>query len=340
MGVNLSEIVPSHEISMDSLNGKILAVDAMNTLYQFLTVIRQPDGTPLKDSRGNITSHLSGLFYRTINWMEKGIKPVFIFDGIPPDLKKKENLERKERREKAYEEYLKLKEEGKLKEAFVKAIQSAKLTEEMVDSAKELLEAMGLPYIQAISEGEAQAAYMNRINKVQGVISQDYDSLIFRGKTLIKNLSIVGKRKVPKKDLYVEIKPEKIELDEVLNYLNINHEKLIWIAILVGTDYNPGGIKGIGPKKALELVKKFNSFEELMENVEWEHENDPYEILNFFKNPPVRDENFEFKSPDPDRIIKVLVEKHDFSEERVKSYCEKLLNLRKSRQSSLFGFSR
>ncbi|PSH01115.1 MAG: flap structure-specific endonuclease, partial [Nanohaloarchaea archaeon QH_8_44_6] len=159
MGVDLGELVESEDIDFADLNDKEIAIDAMNTLYQFLSIIRQRDGTPLKDSDGNITSHLSGLFYRNINLLEENIRPVFVFDGEMPDLKEKESSKRRKKREEARKEWKKLKEEGKVSEAYSKATQSSKLTGDMIEEAKKLLEAMGIPYIQAPSEGEAQAAF-------------------------------------------------------------------------------------------------------------------------------------------------------------------------------------
>ena len=278
MGTDLSEIVESEEISFDHLFNKKLAIDTFNVLYQFLSIIRQRDGTPLKDSKGRITSHLSGLFYRTSNWVEKGIQPVFIYDGKAPDLKSGEAAERRKRREKAEEEWKKLKEEGKLKKAYTKATQSSKLDEDMIKESKKLLNKMGIPYIQAPSEGEAQASWMNRKGKVYAVGSQDYDAIIFNCKRLVKNLGVTGKRKIQGKQAYKKVVPEEIVTQKVLDDLDLPHEKLIWISILIGTDFNPGGINGVGPKTALKLVRKYESFDDLLEDdkVKWENEKDPY----------------------------------------------------------------
>lgn len=341
MGTDLSEIVESKEISFDHLLNKKLAVDAFNVLYQFLSIIRQRDGTPLKDSEGRVTSHLSGMFYRTSNWMEKGIKPIFVFDGEAPELKSGESAERRKRRENARKEWKKLKEEGKLKKAYTKATQSSKLNEDMIKEAKELLDSMGIPYIQAPSEGEAQAAWMNREGKVYAVGSQDYDALVFNCKRLVKNLGITGKRKVQGKDVYKKVVPELLETEKVLEDLGIKHEKLIWISILIGTDFNPGGIKGIGPKTALDLIKKYDSFDSLLgdDKVEWEHENSPEKILKFLKEPPIDKEvSFRFENPDEDKIRDFLCEKHDFSEKRVNSSLEKLISSMKESQSDLGSY--
>lgn len=342
MGVDLGELVEREEIDFADLNDKEIAIDAMNTLYQFLSIIRQRDGTPLKDSDGNITSHLSGLFYRNINLLEENIRPVFVFDGAMPDLKQKESSKRRKKREEARKEWKKLQEEGKISEAYSKATQSSKIDSEMIEEAKDLLEAMGLPYIDAPSEGEAQAAYMSTDDypgDIYAVGSQDWDCLLFGADTMVKNLTTRKTRKTSgggKK----EISTERIQLDNVLEQLDVSHEKLIWMGILMGTDFNPDGIHGIGPKTALKLVKKYESFEELLEDekVEWESENDPYIILEFFLSPPVEDIDYSFEEPNPDKIREVLVDRHDFSEDRVNSGIKKLEKALESRQSGLESF--
>lgn len=338
MGVDLGELVEREEISFADLNDKEIAIDAMNTLYQFLSIIRQRDGTPLKDSSGNVTSHLSGLFYRNINLLENNIRPVYVFDGEMPDLKQKESSKRRKKREEARKEWKKLKEEGKISEAYSKATQSSKLTGDMVEEAEKLLEAMGLPFIKAPSEGEAQAAYMSR-ESVYAVGSQDWDCLLFGAERMVKNLTTRKTRKTSSGGKK-QISTERIELESVLEQLGVSREKLVWMGVLMGTDFNPDGVKGIGPKTALKLVKKYESLDKLLEDekVEWESENDPYRIVEFFMEPPVKNVEFEFGEPDRERIKELLVDKHDFSEDRVVSGIEKLEDALEARQSGLGSF--
>ncbi|MFB6199850.1 MAG: flap endonuclease-1 [Candidatus Nanohaloarchaea archaeon] len=338
MGVDLGELVEREEISFADLNDKEIAIDAMNTLYQFLSIIRQRDGTPLKDSSGNVTSHLSGLFYRNINLLENNIRPVYVFDGEMPDLKQKESSKRRKKREEARKEWKKLKEEGKISEAYSKATQSSKLTGDMVEEAEKLLEAMGLPFIKAPSEGEAQAAYMSG-ESVYAVGSQDWDCLLFGAERMVKNLTTRKTRKTSSGGKK-QISTERIELESVLEQLGVSREKLVWMGVLMGTDFNPDGVKGIGPKTALKLVKKYESLDKLLEDgkVEWESDNDPYRIVEFFMEPPVKNVEFEFGEPDRERIKELLVDKHDFSEDRVVSGIEKLEDALEARQSGLGSF--
>ncbi len=331
MGVNLREIIPADAKivieDLRSLRGKVVVIDGYNALYQFLTAIRQPDGTPLMDSQGRITSHLSGLFYRTINIMENGIKPVYVFDGKPPELKAQEIAKRRKVREDAAKKYEEALAKGDLEAARRYAMIAAKLTDEMVNDAKKLLDAMGIPWIQAPAEGEAQAAYIVQRGDAWASASQDYDSLLFGSPRLIRNLTITGKRKLPRKNVYIEIKPELIELDKLLKILRITRQQLIDIAILIGTDYNPDGIKGIGPKTALQLIKNYKSLEKLPkaylggESLEY-----LLKIREYFLNPPVvKDYKIEWREPNKEEIFKVLVEEHDFNPDRVNNAYQRLV---------------
>lgn len=330
MGVNLKEIIPAEAKTviedLRALRGKIIVIDGYNALYQFLTAIRQPDGTPLMDSQGRITSHLSGLFYRTINIMENGIKPAYVFDGKPPELKAKEIERRRKIREDAAKKYEEALRRGDIEAARRYAMMSAKLTDEMVEDAKKLLDAMGIPWIQAPEEGEAQAAYIVQKGDAWASASQDYDSLLFGSPRLVRNLTITGKRKLPRKDIYIEIKPELIELEKLLNALRITREQLIDIAILIGTDYNPDGVKGIGPKKALQFIKTYGSLEKIPKAyLGGEDIEKLVEIRKCFLNPSITKEyKLEWKEPDKEKIFEILVEEHDFNPDRVKNAYERL----------------
>ncbi|MHA1583566.1 MAG: flap endonuclease-1 [Candidatus Baldrarchaeia archaeon] len=326
MGVNLRGIVKAKEITLMDLRGKAISIDAYNALYQFLAIIRQPDGTPLKDSQGRITSHLSGLLYRTVNLVENGIKPVYVFDGKPPELKAMEIERRKTVKEEAVKKYEEALARGDLEVARMYAQATSVLTENMVNQAKKLLDLMGIPYVQAPSEGEAQAAYMAKKGDVFACGSQDYDSLLFGAPRLVRNISITGRRKLPRKNVYIEVKPELIVLDEVLKDLGISREQLIDIAILVGTDYNPEGIKGIGPKKALTLIKQYGSLEKALKHIPGaSFPVDPKEIKEIFLKPQVTDSyEVKWRQPDIEGVVKFLCGEHDFSESRVRKAVEKI----------------
>ena len=329
MGVKLRDIIPPEameRISLEALAGKAIALDAYNILYQFITIIRGPDGRPLMDRRGRITSHLSGVFFRTINFMKLGIKPIFVYDGRPPELKMKTVEKREERRAEAAKLYEMALAEGRIEEAQKYAKQAATLNEFIVESSKRLLKLMGVPIVQAPSEGEAQAAYIVKRGDAYASGSQDFDSLLFGSPRLVRNLSIVGRRKLPGRKEYVEVEPEIIYLDKLLDSLGITREQLIDIGILVGTDYCEG-VKGVGPKTALKLVKEYGSAEKALKALGKSLERDPAEIRELFLKPSVTEE-FEvvWSEPDYDGIKSMLCYEHDFSENRV----EKALNELKS----------
>jgi len=279
MGVNLGDLVPKTKVDLKNLSGKIVAIDAYNALYQFLSIIRQPDGTPLKDRSGRITSHLSGLFYRTCNLLELGIKPIYIFDGVPPEMKEAEIRRRAKIKEEAQVRYERALREGRIEEARMYAQMTSRLKDYMAEDSKTLLTRMGVPWIQAPSEGEAQAAHLAKKGDADYCASQDFDSLLFGAPFLLRNLTISGRRKLPRKNVYIEITPEIIEMSRVLKELGITREQLVDIGILVGTDFNPEGIKGIGPKTALRLIKKYGTLEEALKNIKnAEFPVDPKEI--------------------------------------------------------------
>jgi flap endonuclease-1 len=291
-------------------------------LFQFLSIIRLRTGEPLRDRKGRITSHLSGIFYRTANLLEAGIKPVYVFDGTPPDFKMATVVEREEIRKEAERKWKEALAAGREEEARMYAQAATRLSDQMVEDSKQLLASMGIPTVQAPSEGEAQIAYMVQRGHVWAGASQDWDSLLFGSTRLVRNLSITGKRKLPRKEVYIEVKPEVVELKSVLNTLGLNREQLITLGMLIGTDYNPG-IKGVGPKTALTLVKEHRTLQKVLQAIEWQGETDPKEIFQFFLNPPVTKEyELEWKPPNPEKIVHFMVKEHDFSQERV----EKVVN--------------
>jgi flap endonuclease-1 len=200
----------------------------------------------------------------------------------------------------------------------------------MVENSKELLKYMGLPYIQAPSEGEAQCAYICKQKKVFATASQDFDSLLFGSPKLIRNLSITGKRKLPGKNVYIDVNPEIIDLEKILKELKINKNQLIIMGILIGTDYNPG-IKGIGPKKALNLIRKEKTLKNILKKIEWNSNISAEKIFKFYQKPPVKNFKIEFKNLQEEKIKKFLIHEYEFSPERI----EKVIKNLKGKEQSL-----
>ena len=338
MGVNLDPVLVKHKTAIKDFSGNLVSVDAYNMLYQFLSGIRQQDGTPLMDLSGNITSHLSGLFYRTVALMEEGLKPVYVFDGKPSPLKLRTLQERKLMREKN-----ELDLETAIAEQDVERIARLKrsinrITRDMVEEGKMLLEAMGLPFVQAPSEGEAQASVMSAESQVQAVISQDYDCMLFGARKVLRNFTIYGRRRVSSRNIYVSVEPEYIDLQENLRNMGISREQLIDMAILIGTDFNDG-IRGIGPKTALTYLKKYGDIHGVLKEKNLDVP-DLDAIREIFLKPEVIHEpKIAFRMPDNEKIMSILVEKHNFSVNRVSPYIEKLKQfMEKGTQSSLDSY--
>jgi flap endonuclease-1 len=332
MGVDLGELLPRRRIKIKDLGGRWVAVDAFNTLYQFLAIIRQKDGTPLMDSSGNVTSHLSGLLYRTTNLIEEGVKVAFVFDGEPPSFKQQTLGQRAQIRDKAEADWEEARAAGV--DGFKYAQASSRINSEILQDGRRLIEAMGLPIIMAPSEGEAQAAHMAARGDVDFAGSQDYDSLLFGAPKVVRNLAITGKRKLPRKNIYVDVEPETIDLDEALALLGISHKQLVEMGIMCGTDYNPGLMR-VGPKTALKLIREKGDLEAILAEQETEIENFA-EIREFFLHPKVtEDYSIKIRKPRVDEIVSFLVEERDFDQERVEKTARRLEEVYRSGQSTL-----
>ncbi len=337
MGLQIGDIIPRKEVNLAELKGKVIAVDAFNALYQFLSSIRQADGTPLMDAQGKVTSHLSGLFYRNVSLLVDGIKLIYVFDGEYHELKKKTHDIRNASKEEAKIKYEQAVDEEDIEAMGKYARGLSKLTPEMINESKELLMAMGIAVFQAPGEGEMQCAEFVKMGEAYAIGSQDYDALAVGGNRLIQNLTLAKTRKTKAGNIFIA--PEMIEHDRILNELGIDSDQLISLAILVGTDFNPGGVRGIGPKKALALVreKKYpvQIFRELEEqgrlDFDWKV------VFEIFKKPNVKREKIDFPKMDVVKIKEILVTRHNFSLERVENQLAKLGEAKKqSAQKTLF----
>ncbi len=368
MGIDLGDVVIKRPTSLTALAGKRVAIDAWNILYQFLASIRQPDGTPLMDAQGRITSHLSGLLSRTANLVEAGIKPVFVFDGEPHPLKRETLADRSERKQKAQAGLVAAQadrdaavasgdEEGAdaaEERMRTKAQQTSRLTIPMVEEAQALLRGLGIPVVQAPGEGEAQASWMAQSGAVDAAVSQDFDALLFGAPTLVRNLATGGRRKLPGKQVWVEVEPEEIPLAASLAQLGLTREQLVDCALLVGTDFHPG-VKGIGAKKAVALVQKNGTLEALLDRlaanpssadsaveraIVEQHEAlaDREEVRRIFLASPHADVgDLSLKAPDDAAVNELLVRSHGFAPDRVAGSLAKFGAARGKRaQTTLF----
>lgn len=336
MGLDLKPLVKSSPITISELSGKVIAIDAYNTIYQFLATIRGITGELLTNNNGEVTSHLSGLFYRNVNLLAENIKLIYIFDGKPSPLKSKEIDRRRQVKQDALNKYQEAITAGRFEDARKYGQATSVLTDKMVEESKMILALLGIPYIQAPSEGEAAAAQLTQSNIAFACASQDYDSLLFGAKRLIRNLAISGKRKVPNRNVYVDIEPEIIEQQQLLNETGLNLEQLVDIGILIGTDFNPGGIPGIGPKTALKLVREHNKLEKI-EKIEASLANIPYKEIRevFLKQEAPKINGIEFNEINYDALVNFLCTEKNFSVARVNTSLDKVKKSITNRNQSL-----
>jgi flap endonuclease-1 len=317
VGVVLTPIIDRQQISLEQLRHRVLAVDGHAELYQFLALIRLPDGTPLRDANERITSHLSGLFFRTTRLIaEYGIRPLFVFDGPPHVLKAGTLEERRTIRRRYEEQQAAALARGDFAEAYSKATMTSRLTREMVAEARELLHLLGIPTIQAPGEGEAQAAHMARRGDVWAAASKDYDTLLFGAPRLVRFLTISGKEFLPSQGTFRPIVPEVIELQRQLDAWQITREQFVDLAILLGTDFNEG-VKGIGPKKGLRLLRQYGRLEAMPGAVR-EAAGDVDEVRRIYLAPSVTDSySVDFSAPDRNGVVDFLCGQRQFSRDRV-----------------------
>lgn len=322
MGVKLKDIVEPETINFKDLEGRVVSIDAFNTLYQFLSTIRQRDGRPLTDENGNITSHLSGILYRNSSMVEKGIKPIYIFDGKAPELKSETQAKRREVRDEAEQIFKEALKEGDTEKARKYAMRSSKLSPEIIESSKKLLTCMGIPYVEAKGEGEAQAAYLVANGDAYAVASQDYDCLLFGAKRIVRNLAVSSNLG----------NLEYYQLDKVLKQLNVTKEQLVEMGILIGTDFCEG-LKGVGAKTALKLAHN-GQLKEKLDELQSQSTHDLDEVKDIFLKHNVNtDYKIKWNKPDKDKIIEFLCFEHGFSQDRVSKASDKLKNLSSSQGS-------
>jgi flap endonuclease-1 len=337
MGVAIGKLIENckEKFNLDSsLKNKQFGVDAYNVLYQFVTTIRGIDGMPLKNEQGKITSHLNGIFYRMLTLLSTGAEFVFVFDGKSNKLKEKTKQERRERRTIAKEKLEFAIDQGHIENMHKYSIQSATIDENIIEESKELLNAMGISYINAPSEAEAQISYLTSKGIFDYTVSSDYDCLLFNSPNLVRNLTASGKKKVPYKNIYIDISPEIITSKCVFEKIGLTRKKLIWLSLLVGTDFNKK-VEGIGPKTAYKLVNKYDSFQEIEKYLKEKGKQfyfDYKEIENIFlnpdinKNPKIISGNFN-----RNKIEKILIEKSNFSKDRIKNSLDKYITKKENR---------
>ncbi|KAI7880589.1 FEN-1 nuclease [Lichtheimia hyalospora FSU 10163] len=331
------EAIKSH--SIDSYFGRKVAIDASMSIYQFMIAVRQQDGQMLMNEQGETTSHLMGMFYRTVRMVDNGIKPVYVFDGKPPTMKSGELAKRKARKEEAQANLDEANEVGTSEEVARYTKRTVRVTQEHNDECKRLLKLMGIPYVEAPCEAEAQCAALAKANLVFAAASEDMDTLTFGSPRLLRHLTFSEQRKMP---------IDEVHLDKALEGLGLSHEEFIDLCIMLGCDY-VDSIKGVGPARAYSLIKEHKTIDEalkhlpekLRDNVpqDWKYD----EARELFRVPDVlpSTDNVQLKweLPDVEAIVDFMVKEKGFSEDRIRKSCEKLTkNVKAATQSRMSDF--
>ncbi|CAK7210253.1 Elongation of fatty acids protein 2 [Sporothrix bragantina] len=318
-----------------------ISQDASMSIYSFLIAVRS-DGQMLMSEAGETTSHLMGMFYRTLRMVDNGIKPLYVFDGAPPKLKSGELARRYMRKQEATEGLEEAKETGTAEDIEKFSRRTVRVTREHNQECQRLLKLMGVPYLVAPTEAEAQCAELARAGKVYAAASEDMDTLCFNTPILLRHLTFSEQRKEP---------IQEIHLDKVLQGLNMERPQFVDLCILLGCDYlDP--IPKVGPNTALKLIREHGTLEKVVEFMKTDEKKKfvipddwPYEDARelFFK-PDVRTADdplcdFKWERPDVPGLVQFLVNEKGFSEDRVRSGAARLeKNLKGTQQQRLEGF--
>lgn len=329
--------------TMENYTGRVLAVDASTCLYQFVVAIRlgaENQHVNLMNDAGEVTSHLGGFLNRTVRMLEAGVKPVYVFDGKPPEFKAAELAERREKRVKAESDLKAAVEAGNVEEALKQSKRTVKVTPKMNEDVRRLLRLMGCPVIEAPCEAEATCAELVKMGKAYGAATEDMDVLTFGAPVMVKNLFNTQPSSGGPTALKSGQKPVfEVNLSLALEQLNVSMDQFIDFCILCGCDYTDT-LRGVGPHTGFKLIVEHGSIEELLKHVEeakippdWKFA----EARLLFKQPDVvtpesPDIEFDFTlEPDYEGLRQFLVDENQFSPDRVEKSIERLRACKKAK---------
>lgn len=322
----------------EAYTGRLVAIDASMCLYQFLIMIRENRSgsySNMTNEDGQVTSHIIGMLSRSIRLMENGIKPVFVFDGKPPELKLGELAARRAKREEATKALEAAVESGDQEQILKSTKMTTRVTKEQNEQTKKLLRLMGIPVVEAPSEAEATCAALCRDGKVYASATEDADCLTFGTKILIRNLMAAEAQKRQILEVHLSV---------ALEQLNVTMDQFIDFCILSGCDYCDT-LKGIGPTTAIKMLMQHGSLEAVLENIDKDKipANFDYGAARqFFQECEAVDTSkceFDFQEPDFEGLAKFLIEENSFSPERVERYIDRLKKAKsKTKQQTLSSF--
>jgi flap endonuclease-1 len=328
-------LATAHPLDLGEFSGQRVAVDVFLNAYQFITSLTGADGKPLS-YEGRPVAHLMGFLDRATWMLENGIDPVFIFDGRPHQLKMETLAGRRSRKDNANTKWEAAIEAEDMALAKKLGPQTAEYTREMVAQTKRLFDCLGLVWIEAPMEAEGAGAVRCANGEVAAVASQDWDTLLYGSPVMIRNLTSHGRRKFGRM-----VVAEKIVLAELLENHNITREQLVDLAIMIGTDFHPG-IRGIGPKTGLKLIREHGTMEAVAEVKDFEMPEDIEAIRGLFHNHPIHPEPLpESTKAVEERLREFLQGEFGFSERRLERALKRLANanhLKSDSQPTLFDF--
>jgi flap endonuclease-1 len=327
------------------------------SIYSFLIAVRS-EGQQLMSESGETTSHLMGMFYRTLRIVDSGIKPLYVFDGAPPKLKSGELAKRFQRKAEANEGLEEAKETGTAEEVEKFSRRTVRVTREHNQECQRLLKLMGIPYIIAPTEAEAQCAVLARAGKVYAAASEDMDTLCFDSPILLRHLTFSEQRKEPIQEIHLDkvlaglnMERKQVSLLSKIKPTGSDGEQFVDLCILLGCDYlDP--IPKVGPHTALKLIRDHGTLERV---VEWMQKDEKKRYIipddwpfadarELFFNPDVRPADhpecdFKWEAPDVEGLVNFLVTEKGFSEDRVRNSAARLQkNLKGTQQARLEGF--
>ena len=305
-----------------SYNGQKIAIDISILIYQIVIAIRNT-GSDLTNNKGEITSHLYGIFNKTISMLEMGIHPVYVFDGKPPEMKNDILNSRREQRNKAKKKMSAAKDKNEKIKYFKRSVVISK---KQLEECQYLLKLLGIPVINAPEEADSQCAWLAKNNLVYGVSTEDMDILTFGSPRIIRNLSSRKKNSI------------EIELNSILNRLKINYSQFIDLCILLGCDYC-STLNGVGMKKAFSIIQKYGTIDDFFKSSEFKNMNirvpdnfiqDKNNTVTYFKNPNVKliqENELEWTEPNYNKVIEFMVTGFGFSKSNIHKKLGKLRKL-------------
>jgi flap endonuclease-1 len=297
-----------NEVTYDKLQYKKIAIDISIILYQVIIAIRN-SGSDLTNKQGEITSHILGLFNKTIYLLKKNIIPIYIFDGKPPLLKNKVLQLRRNIKEKSYIKYKECENEDDKIKYFKRTVTISRL---QIQQTKELLDLMGVPYINAPEEADSQCAYLAKNGYVDGVLTEDMDILTFGSPIIYRNLSSYKKPTL------------EINLNNMLEKLDLTYDQFVEFCILLGCDYCES-IKFIKANDMYAFYMKFKNIPDTLNYLsEQGHNIKSYtnylEIKEYFKtdNKIITNiENLELKNPNLKKLEDILINKYGLIKSKI-----------------------